>query len=660
MDILNYNKYNQHDAGEVNALNSTEQKPQHLVALCISRIHGEAEQREYQTLRTQLQAHGYHLLVFNTFVNLYERDSYSVGERSVFSLIPYHLLEALIVVPETIKQEEVLTDIIAQAHAANIPVITLDKPIEGCYNIAFSYANTMEQIVRHVVEEHGCTRVNFIAGFKGNPFSEERLEAYKKVLKEHDIPIEENRIGYGDFWDIPTFAVVEKFLSGQSEPPQAIICANDTMAIATCAKLSEKGFQIPEDIIVTGFDGIEAERYHTPRLTTARLNLSGAAEIIMELLENLHAGRLVSRDYTVFHKITYSQSCGCRPKRVTNANEQVLSLYNQVAQITDFNHSMSRMISKLAECPFDEAIYRLRHYIDLLQLPAFSIYAARNYLSTDPEDKNIGIMTPTAVAILNKRDGSYTDTREQFDVSELAPDLDTLLTDDEALLILPIHFQDMVQAYMLIQLPDDFRNFDLLYILHMNLNQLMGLLHSQHSLQAAFSHMEKLYSHDYMTELYNRRGFYAGIEKLINTAREQRLFLIIYSIDLNGLKYINDFYGHQEGDFAIRQLALALETAAMDDTLCSRFGGDEFIVAMLSPDAEKESISYCMNVKDYLNRVNAEAGKPYDISASFGVSYCIPDAAFRLDRLIFQADEKMYQEKEHSPHFRGVSNKKKY
>lgn len=643
--------------GEVSALNNAAQKPRHLVALCISRIHSETEQREYQALHAQLRAHGYHLLVFNTFVNLFDQDSYSVGERSVFSLIPYHLLEALIVVPETIKQEEVLTEIISRAHAASVPVITLDKPIEGCYNITFSYANTMEQIVRHVVEEHGCTRINFIAGFRGNPFSEERLAAYKKVLKEYNIPIEDARIGYGDFWDVPTYAVVEGFLSGQTELPQAIICANDTMAIATCGKLAEKGFRIPEDIIVTGFDGIEAERYHTPRLTTAKLNLSAASEIIMELLENLQAGRLVSTDYTVFHKITYSQSCGCRPKRVTNANEQVLSLYNQVARITDFNHNMSRMISKLAECPFDEAICGLRYYIDLLQLPTFSIYAARNYLSTNPEDQNIGRMTPTAVAILNKRGGTYTEACEQFDTSDLAPDLDALLTSDEALLVLPIHFQDMVQAYMLIQLPNDYNDFRLLYILHMNLNQLMGLLHSQHSLQAAFSHMEELYTHDYMTGLYNRRGFYAGIERLTETARDRKLFLIIYSIDLNGLKYINDFYGHQEGDFAIRQTAMGLRAAAADNTLCSRFGGDEFIVAMLASDAEGESASYCRHVQDYLNHVNTQSGKPYDISASFGVSYCIPDAAFRLDRLIFQADEKMYHEKEHSPHFRGVSRK---
>lgn len=638
---------------EVRALNNTAQKPGRLVALCISRIHSETEQRIYQSLRSHLQAHGYHLLVFNTFVNLYERDSYSIGERSVFSLIPYHLLDALIIVPETIKQDEALTDIIVRAHAADVPVITLDKPIEGCYNISFSYANTMEQIVRHIVEDHGCTRVNFIAGFRGNAFSEERLEAYKKVLRENNIPVDERRIGYGDFWDEPTWAVVEEFLSGQTELPQAIICANDTMAIATCAKLEEKGFLIPEDIIVTGFDGIEAERYHTPRLTTAMLNLSGAADIIMELLKNLRTEHSAPRDYTVFHKITYSQSCGCRPRRVTNANERVLSLYNQLARITDFNQSMSHMISRLAECPFDEAFCRLHHYIDLLQLPAVSIYAAENYLSTKPEDKNIGVMTPAAVTLLNKRGGIYTGSRDRFYISGLAPDLDALLTEHEALLILPVHFQDMVQAYMLLQLPDDFTDFSLLYILHMNLNQLMGLLHSQHCLQAAFSHMETLYTHDYMTGLYNRRGFYAGIEGLIRTAANKKLFLVIYSIDLNGLKYINDFYGHQEGDFAIRQIALALEAAAPDNTLCSRFGGDEFIVAMLASDAERDGRAYCRSVKDYINHVNTVSGKTYRISASFGISYCIPDADFHLDRLIFQADEKMYHEKEHSPHFRG-------
>jgi diguanylate cyclase (GGDEF)-like protein len=629
----------------------------HMVGICLSRLHAESELNTYQALHAQLKSHGYHLLVFNTSVNLYDHDAYCIGEESVFSLVPFSLLEALIILPETLKQDHVVDSLISRAQAAHVPVITINKPLEGCYNISFSYANSMEALVRHVVEEHGCTRVNFIAGMRGNAFSEDRLNAYKKVLTEHHIPIEEERIGYGDFWDQPTYQVMEDFFDSPLEFPEAIVCANDAMAIAVCTKLTERGYQIPEDVIVTGFDGIDSERYHTPRLTTARININGAAQLVVDILKQLQAKKVIPTTYQVENELIYSQSCGCKAKSVTNANARVLSLYTHMESITEFSHQMSRMSASLTGLTFDKAIYKLRYYIDMLNLPTASIYAAENYLSTSMQTHHTGEMTSTAITILNKRDGTYTEDRQVFPVTDLAPDLSELLSKPDTLLIMPIHFQEMVQAYMLIQLPDDFTDFTQLYMLHINLNQIMGLLHSQHSLRAALADMEYLYSHDYMTALYNRRGFYTRINELVDGAARSGQYLAVYSIDLNGLKYINDTYGHQEGDFAILQTAKALESAAPKESLCSRFGGDEFTVAMIVPDAAI-SIAYRNRVEQYLAHINQTENKPYIMSASFGLSFCVPDRDFSFDKLILQADEKMYLEKEQSPYSRDGNLKK--
>ena len=74
--------------------------------------------------------------------------------------------------------------------------------MDNCCSVTFNYSDVFEKIVRHVIEFHGCRRVNFIAGVKGNAFSEERIEAYKKVLAENGIEFEPERLGYGDFWDM--------------------------------------------------------------------------------------------------------------------------------------------------------------------------------------------------------------------------------------------------------------------------------------------------------------------------------------------------------------------------------------------------------------------------------------------------------------------------
>ena len=125
-----------------------------------------------------------------------------------------------------------------------------------CYNINYDYKTALEKILCHLIEDHHYTCINFIAGIKGNAFSDERIDIYKKVLKEHNIPIEEERIGYGGFWSIPTKKVIKDFINSELPMPQAIACANDTMAITAYNSLINAGYDLPREIAITGFDGL--------------------------------------------------------------------------------------------------------------------------------------------------------------------------------------------------------------------------------------------------------------------------------------------------------------------------------------------------------------------------------------------------------------------
>lgn len=103
------------------------------------------------------------------------------------------------VLGESIRNDAVCDDLVAKAHKNNVPVVMLDCYKKGCYNIKFDYEKSFEQIVRHVIEYHGCQEVNFIAGFRGNDFSEQRLETYRRVMKENGCTVKEEYIAYGDF-----------------------------------------------------------------------------------------------------------------------------------------------------------------------------------------------------------------------------------------------------------------------------------------------------------------------------------------------------------------------------------------------------------------------------------------------------------------------------
>ena len=226
-----------------------------IIAVCCAAIDSDPIKYYMNYFTEYAKKNNYKILFFRSFSDLYRAASqgkHDIGESCIFSLINYKLIDAMIILPETIKCPAVRDDLIRHAKLNNIPVISIDHYIEGCYNINFDYKTALEKILCHLIEDHHYTCINFIAGIKGNAYSDERIDIYKKVLKEHNIPIEEERIGYGGFWSIPTKKVIKDFINSELPMPQAIACANDTMAITAYNSLINAGYDLPQEIAITG------------------------------------------------------------------------------------------------------------------------------------------------------------------------------------------------------------------------------------------------------------------------------------------------------------------------------------------------------------------------------------------------------------------------
>lgn len=101
-------------------------------------------------------------------------------------------------------------------------------------------------------------------------------------------------------------------------------------------------------------------------------------------------------------------------------------------------------------------------------------------------------------------------------------------------------------------------------------------------LEEANNAILRMAEHDYLTGLYNRRGFLRELERMLKLPQMQDRVLTLFSMDMDRLKYINDVYGHQEGDYAIQSLAHALFSETEGTGICAWYGGDEFAFAFLS------------------------------------------------------------------------------
>lgn len=322
-----------------------------LIGVCLSTLYDEDRFNFIKELNKYAVNNGFRLFVFNSGNDLYEQNNKTTkGAASIFSLIPYEKLSAIIVCPNFIHNEKIINNIIKKSHENSVPVISIDKEIEGCVAFSFTYADVFESLCRHVIEYHGVKRVNIITGLKGNDYSEERLAVFRKVLEENNIPFDEKNVGYGCFMPEQTSDVLKKwFETEKRELPEAIICANDIMAVTTSTFLQKKGFKIPDDCIVTGFDGIEQSRYHLPKLTTCRQDYDKMGRLIVEKILALENGETAEGSYRVGFKIKYSQSCGCKKVIDINVNLAIQTLIDRMRLSNERNSMMCSMQSEISK-----------------------------------------------------------------------------------------------------------------------------------------------------------------------------------------------------------------------------------------------------------------------------------------------------------------------
>ncbi len=613
-------------------------KGQKIIAVCMPRPYEATRFRYIEILNSVAVSKDYKLFLYQTNSDLFMNNTSDVGEEYVFDLIDYDVVDAIIVFTEMIKNRKITRKIADNAISRGIPVISVEAAMEGCINIKHDYGDCFEKIVRHIIVDHKLTKVNFIAGFEGNSFSEERHDVYKKVLAEQGIPYETERVGYGNFWEYPTRQVMENFLADGKELPEAIICCNDVMAMVACKCLNERGYSVPEDVIVSGFDGIEDERYHSPRLTTCRSSEESLARKSIDIIDRVLNGEKAPEEVHISFEMVVSQSCGCVKSQTEGGSKMIQELHSRLTGYMQRSYNMTCLSTIISNEKNIENIYR--HLVDKQEL--INVYCC---LNTDALQPRSGIMErdgdePFTDEMMMVFKGSYDKPVTEtilFNRKEIAPDIDDYIGWKVPLVFTSIHYLDTCLGYLCMAMDLEMINFE-------RIPQVSEAFGNGFGNVRMFSAMERLYTHDTLTELYNRRGFYQLVLPKFEMATREGLTVTIVSADLDGLKTINDTYGHSEGDCAIKAVSEALKSASNSDEVCARFGGDEFVVAGIIENAENYVEDYKKKFYEYIDSYNEKSGKPYKVSASIGL-ICKSAEGATVDDLIKLSDDLMYRDK---------------
>ncbi|MFC1654606.1 diguanylate cyclase [Myxococcota bacterium] len=149
---------------------------------------------------------------------------------------------------------------------------------------------------------------------------------------------------------------------------------------------------------------------------------------------------------------------------------------------------------------------------------------------------------------------------------------------------------------------------------------------------------------DELTGLHNRRGFTALAEHQLKLVERSRTSLLLVYADLDDLKAINDTHGHAAGDRALVDFAAVFRQTFRDSDILARIGGDEFVALALESPGSKDGV-LTARLQANLDAHNAEANRPYRLSASVGVIRYDPKVPRNIDELLEEADRSMYVNK---------------
>ncbi len=625
--------------------------------------------RVLEGICSQCEKYDYDLYVFSPSIHFsFPNEEYVKGEANIFELANPDMLDGIIVDGVSIigdpgdKISKKLADKLSGFDS--IPKCVLDLPTGNLEVISNDNENALREQVRHVIEVHGRKKICIISGTKDNEIAERRMALYLDEIKKHGLEVLPEHIIYGDFYYFSGDALAKKIANGEIERPDAVICAGDCMAIGLVDRLVKLGVKVPEDVLVVSFDASDEAAVN---LTTIASYEPSDKEMGARAVDHLRKQIEPGADITPYEQDVSMQfrpgaSCGCQTDPVhamknfrdmlyigsyNQADEEVtnkvgLGTFMESYVLEEFTASMS-----VTECfrAISSSSRLLSPYLDFY-LCLEENWQDMNHDIHEGYTENMKIYVSSASDGLNRIHNE--DEVITFKTSEMLPEFDEMKSEASVYYFSPVHFNGTILGYTVLRRA--FCKHPVVNVFHRNwiryLNNGLEMLRIKESLQS-------ISVHDPMTGVYNRRGMYEKYRSMLADAKEgDALFVSV--VDMDGLKYVNDTFGHKEGDFGIKSVCSTLQTVARKNEICVRSGGDEFFLIGIGKYIREDEALRASEFSDTIDKISKEADKPYSISASIGCVVFDDCTRISLDNAISEADERMYRYKLRNRRHRSV------
>lgn len=550
------------------------------------------------------------------------------GAFSVMSLPNFANFDGVVIVKNSIQSKRVADELEERIKRSGIPSVSIDEDIDGMHVVGINDYEAQKMVMEELIVRQNCKRISYVTGITDNREGAERLRAYETAMTEHGLSYSKADIFSGDYIE-QSGRQAARYFTERDVLPEAIVCANDGMALGVIDELLKAGVRVPEDVKVTGFDNDVFARYNIPSITTidrnqrelgrtgVRLILRNSASYERHLVDT----RLIVRessgnkesDPTLLEHLreAYSKNIGIKMQAIDTIKNMSLEL----AGLESISELCEQLKKYILASDMEACFLCLENEDGFIDLPI--AYIDGDFSSFPSYEK--GIVLP--------REVDYPEEPAFYTVT--------------ALYYSDINFGYVIQrnSYFALQ-------SELAYSWVINVGNAIENIRKLTLMKQMVEKLNAMWMYDTLTNIYNRGGFYHHAEGMLKELKRSDGQCYLIFMDLDGLKVINDNMGHEAGDAYISSMAFILKQTMDEEdkgsAICMRYGGDEF-VAFGKCKSSEHANHVVKRINQNIGAFNATAG--YQISCSLGMSIHEARYITDLNALIEEADKKMYEAK---------------
>ena len=599
----------------------------------------------------------------------YHHNKESANDYQYWASVEYFKsaeVDAIIVITgvytATMSSKDV-TDFIAQFFPKPVISVAVELKLDKTCSILMDCRRAYNDVIKHLKQKHECKRIGFISANETNSAEAiDRYNAFLEAMKKNHLQVNKDFIYHGNFTDVSAFnALAENIKKKEDVMFDALVCANDLMACGAMHYLKSIGVSIPRDVKIIGYDDSIAASIATPRLSTINQDIyklgEKAAEVAFDSLENGWSEKVMYIDAVP----KFRQSCGCVEmnntehvyktldnKLISDNNERMDNFPRFMNEISEKHNIITLIDIMRGSNTLKQIFYNLRYIIRQCDMNSIYINFFREikFLEADedielPDEMELYMLSSEKTGVdLFKPEISFNPKKKLFAArgSKKASGI---------YLFQPIFAGEKNYGFVICGI-NGVKFADYNVYLKIFVNSLArafdytGQLIERQNLANELSDLTIQSRTDELTGILNRRGFMEIGQSCLDMILETDGCGVVFFADMDGLKKINDSYGHNIGDLAIKTQAEVLTEIFGKDSIVGRLSGDEF--GAIIPGMQLSSVKRIRLKLDLLNeKISAKNKLPFVISTSLG--HVDLQNSSKLKDLLAVADESLYEEK---------------